>query len=359
MRTFAVVLALAVLGVAAAEVVVLTNANFDDYVDGSQPALVEFYAPWCGHCKNLAPAYDTVGETYRRSDGVLIAKVDADSEKELAGRFGVRGFPTLKWFPAGSTEPEDYNGGRDAADFVEFINKNTGLNRRLKTVPSAVTVLTGKNFDAVALDADKDVLVEFYAPWCGHCKSLAPTYEKVATTFAAEDNVVVAKVDADKHRDLAQRFGVSGFPTIKFFGRGEDKEASAYESGRDEQSFVDFLNEKAGTNRVSGGGLNEKAGTVPELDQVAAKFAADPSEDHVAEARELIAALGDKAKATGRHYVKTMQKVMKKGSDYVQKEIARLGRMIDSDSISATKKTLFQIRTNILKRFKGDQEAEL
>jgi len=233
---------------------------------------------WCGHCKNLAPEYEKVGETYRRSDGVLIAKVDADAEKDLASRFGVRGFPTLKWFPAGSTDPEDYSGGRDAADFVEYINKRTGLSRRLKAVPSAVTVLTPKNFDAVALDPSKNALVEFYAPWCGHCKSLAPTYEKVASAFAGEDNVVVAKVDADKHRDLAQRFGVSGFPTIKFFAAGEDKEATAYESGRDEQSFVDFLNEKAGTSRLPGGGLNADAGTVPELDQVAAKFSSDPSQ---------------------------------------------------------------------------------
>lgn len=64
------------------------------------------------------------------SDGVLIAKVDADAEKELAGRFEVRGFPTLKWFPAGSTEPEDYSGGREAADFVEFINGKTGESAR-------------------------------------------------------------------------------------------------------------------------------------------------------------------------------------------------------------------------------------
>ena len=66
--------------------------------------------------------------TCTRSDGVLIAKVDADAEKELAGRFEVRGFPTLKWFPAGTTEPEEYSGGREAADFVEFINSKTGAS---------------------------------------------------------------------------------------------------------------------------------------------------------------------------------------------------------------------------------------
>ena len=61
----------------------------------------------CGHCKSLAPAYEEVGKAFDNVDNVLIAKVDADSEKALGGRYGVRGFPTLKFFPMGSTEPEE------------------------------------------------------------------------------------------------------------------------------------------------------------------------------------------------------------------------------------------------------------
>lgn len=120
---------------------------------------------------------------------MLVAKVDADAERDLAGRFSVSGFPTLKWFPKGSLTPEDYSGGRTAADIVKFINGKSGLNKKVKEAPTAVTVLTPANFDAIAMDPSKDVLVEFYAPWCGHCKALAPTYEKVATTFKGEPNV--------------------------------------------------------------------------------------------------------------------------------------------------------------------------
>ena len=61
----------------------------------------------CGHCKRLAPAYEEVGKAFDNVDSVLIAKVDADSERDLGSRFGVRGFPTLKFFPKGSTEPEE------------------------------------------------------------------------------------------------------------------------------------------------------------------------------------------------------------------------------------------------------------
>ena len=60
----------------------------------------------CGHCKRLAPAYEEVGKAYENSDDVLIAKVDADADKALSKRFGVTGFPTLKFFPKGTTEPE-------------------------------------------------------------------------------------------------------------------------------------------------------------------------------------------------------------------------------------------------------------
>ncbi len=61
----------------------------------------------CGHCKRLEPAYEEVGKAFDNSDSVVIGKVDADSEKALGSKFGVRGYPTLKYFPQGSTEPKE------------------------------------------------------------------------------------------------------------------------------------------------------------------------------------------------------------------------------------------------------------
>lgn len=127
----------------------------DDLGDGWQ---------WCGHCKALAPEYDVVGSTFQPSDPVVVAKVDADAHRSLGSRFGVTGFPTLKWFPKASTTSEDYSGGRTADDIVSFINSKTGLSRRVKKAPTAVTQLTASNFDAIVMDETKDVLVEFYAP---------------------------------------------------------------------------------------------------------------------------------------------------------------------------------------------------
>jgi protein disulfide-isomerase A6 len=100
-----------------------------------------------------------------------------------------------------------------------YVNGKVGLNRKVKEVPTAVTVLTAENFDAIALDPSKDVLVEFYAPWCGHCKALAPEYEQVAKSFKGESSVVIANLDADAEKAMASRFGITGFPTLKVCAR--------------------------------------------------------------------------------------------------------------------------------------------
>ncbi|WP_411025052.1 thioredoxin domain-containing protein, partial [Salmonella sp. s54836] len=109
------------------------------------------------------------------------------------------------------------------------------------------------------------MLVEFYAPWCGHCKSLAPIYEKLGTAYRNEDDVVIARVDADAHKSLGSLYGVSGFPTIKFFPKG-NKEGVDYSSGRDLDSFIQFLNDECAAYRTADGRLNEFAGVITDLD---------------------------------------------------------------------------------------------
>ncbi|CAN0331473.1 unnamed protein product, partial [Discosporangium mesarthrocarpum] len=230
--------------------------NFDSVVGGSSSgALVEFYAPWCGHCKKLAPEYDQVGETFGRTEGVVIAKVNADKDKNLKSRFDIKGFPTLKWFPPGSvTDPEAFNGPRTADGITQFVTSKSGkAGKTVPKPPSSVMELTGQTFDAVALDPSKTVLVEFYAPWCGHCKSLAPTYEKLAEVFEGEEDVIIAKVDATSEKGLASRFGVTGFPVLKLFAAGNNAagdEPETYDWARELDPLVTFINEKVGHIKV-------------------------------------------------------------------------------------------------------------
>ncbi len=98
-----------------------------------------------------------------------IAAVDATQAQSLASKYGVQGYPTIKFFPKGSTTPEEYQGGRTADTIVKWVNDKVGTTRKVKTAPSFVTTLTSDNFDQF-VGGNKAALVEFYAPWCGHCK---------------------------------------------------------------------------------------------------------------------------------------------------------------------------------------------
>jgi len=260
---------------AASNVVVLTPENFDEIIDGSTPALVEFYAPWCGHCKTLAPIYEQVADAFAKAKtDVIVAKVDADAHRDLGSRFGVTGFPTLKWFSKGDAKtPEAYSSGRDLDALVDFIEGKTGIKAIKPKAPKvSATVLSSANFDEVVLDKGKNVLVEFYAPWCGHCKSLAPIYEKVAANFESESDCIVAQINAEEAKDISAKYGIDGFPTLKFFAKGSDKNPIDYTGGRTEKDLVEFLNAHCGTHRRVGGGLLDTAGRIAELDTIAREF---------------------------------------------------------------------------------------
>lgn len=77
-------------------------------------------------------------------------------------------------------------------------------------------VVVGKTFDDIVMDSQKDVLIEFYAPWCGHCKKIEPEYLALGKKYKGEKNLVIAKMDATANDVPYDSYKVEGFPTIYF-----------------------------------------------------------------------------------------------------------------------------------------------
>ncbi|KAM8974650.1 protein disulfide-isomerase A3 [Pelodytes ibericus] len=124
------------------------------------------------------------------------------------------------------------------------------LKKYLKSEPipenndGPVKVVVAENFDELVNDDGKDVLIEFYAPWCGHCKNLEPKYKELGEKLASDPNIVIAKMDATAN-DVPSVYEVRGFPTLYFVPAGSKQSPKRYEGGREVSDFLSYLKKEA------------------------------------------------------------------------------------------------------------------
>ena len=137
------------------DVLVLDDTNIDEALETYSEILIEFYAPWCGHCKSLAPEYAKAAAKLKKNDPpIRIAKCDATVATASASKYGVQGFPTLKYFI--NKNPSEYNGGRTEDTIVSWIMKKVGQGLQNLADAAAAKEFLEKNEIAVILNADKD-----------------------------------------------------------------------------------------------------------------------------------------------------------------------------------------------------------
>jgi protein disulfide-isomerase A1 len=205
-------------------VLVLTDANFDDALKEHKLLMVEFYAPWCGHCKALAPEYSkAAGQLKDESSDIRLAKLDATAEEKAASKFEIEGYPTLKLFQDG--KPMEYMGGNDAKSIVAWLKKKTG--------PPAKQLKTAEDAQEFIKSADVAVV--------GFFEDEASDDAKAFIEVAKEKDDVLFAVTSTKDVYNELKMKKDGVILFKKFDEGRNE----YDGKMAKDDLVKFIDEKS------------------------------------------------------------------------------------------------------------------
>ena len=185
------------------DITVLTNATFDKALEKYEHMLVMFYAPWCGHCKKFKPELEKAAAVLRK-ENLIVAKIDATVEKDLAKKYGVRGYPTVKFFKKGV--PSDYTAGRTEKDVINWVRKKSGPPTKLLKTAEEVEKFQKENDVCVVYfgkDAEEKKVYEAVATKIEDFPFAVVEDEEVAKKFNAKQrSVVLFKTFDEKRNDL-------------------------------------------------------------------------------------------------------------------------------------------------------------
>jgi protein disulfide-isomerase A1 len=212
-------------------VLVLGEDNFDDALKAYEYVLVEFYAPWCGHCKKLAPEYARAAQALKK-DNLILAKVDSTIHKNISAKFGIEGFPTLKLFVSGN--PVEYNGGRTEQEIINWMRKKTGpASKPLSSVDDVEAFIKGH-----------EVAVVYF----GDNQSDIDTFNKVAR---GNDDVAFGVVSGD---DVASNYKTSKGKIVLF--KKFDEGRNDFDQELTEENLRSFISSQGSPLTM---GFDEKA----------------------------------------------------------------------------------------------------
>ncbi|KAL1848641.1 hypothetical protein Plec18167_002266 [Paecilomyces lecythidis] len=212
------------------------HRNYDQLIANSNhTSIVEFYAPWCGHCQNLKPAYEKAAKNLEGLAKVAAVNCDDDANKPFCGRMGVQGFPTLKIVTPskkpGKPRVEDYKGARSAKAIVDAV---------VEHIPNHVKRLSDKDVDAW-LSEDKDTPKAILFTEKGTTSALL---KSVAIDFLG--SIKVGQIRS-KETESVEKFGITSYPTLILL-RGGDREHVVYDGELKKKPIVEFLSQAAAPN---------------------------------------------------------------------------------------------------------------
>lgn len=380
-------------GPCTAKVVKVTEKSWDAKV-GQGLTLVEFYAPWCGHCQSLEPEYKSAAKSLEEeAPKVQLAKVDATKEEKLASRFGIEGFPTLKLFRDGEFV-KDYNGPRTSSGIVKFMKEqqsgapasggtpesgdndddddDDGDNMAMDPEPKGVVNLDSVTFRKLLGSKAFDILVKFDVayPYGEKETEYAEFTHRVANLsgLAPHKTFLIGFVGVEDYGDklnqgLADQYGAraADFPVFKLFKRGV-ADPIDFKGVVEADQLSRFISEELGLWV----GLE---GCLEKFDKLAKEFVSSTA-DHRAEiinsAKAELAAVEsstvispDQKSAqvqSAKYYVRVMEKVLDKGETFPSSEVARMEKLMEAQ-ITDQKKAEMEIRVNILGSFGAARTA--
>jgi len=240
-------------------------------------SIVEFYAPWCGHCKNLKPAYEKAAQNLNGLAKVAAVNCDDDENKPFCGQMGVQGFPTLKIVTPskkpGKPRVEDYQGPRTAKGIVDAV---------VDRIPNHVKRATDKDLDKwLGQNEERPKAILFTEKG-----TTTPLIRALAIDFLGAIDVAQVR---DKEAVSVEKYGVSEFPTLVVVsGDGEHK---VYEGELKKQPMTEFLKQFAPPNPDATGAAaspaaNPKKSKPSKPSKPAPKVPVVPDEDESAAAEE-------------------------------------------------------------------------
>ncbi|CAF0938633.1 unnamed protein product [Rotaria sordida] len=221
------------------EIIQLTSHNISQYVQ-DHVTFIRFYSNWCPYSKKFEPTWKRFAEVKKNTD-LHVAEIDCSEDALICSDHDIFGYPTMKLFMRGSGAR--YEGPRNIESLEAFYREKLTEDADFED-----SVATKKAFMELTIETFAHIIsrdftfVVFFAPWCGHCKVLMPTFQDLARQMINTDGLVFGTVDCTIQNSLCSQYAIRGYPTLVWFEDGVEKDR--YMGARELNAMRNYIEQK-------------------------------------------------------------------------------------------------------------------